>query len=456
MSKKNGDDKTHGFGKTDVRYWKPRLFHSAYFHQGERREVAEWCIKLSHKGQRETINLRTPNQSAAAQRAADIYKRLVGDGWESVIAEWKPKAEARAEIVTVGEFIAAAMAVSDARPATLWDYARALRRIVADVSGVGRDDASRYDGRTGGAEKWREKVDLVALSVITPEKLQSWRLATLKAAGPNPTDQRAAKTSINSIMRLAKSLFAPKILRFIDAMNLPVNPFKDVEFFERSSMRYDSKIDVPTLVEAAQLELSAVPENLEQWKAFVLMLFAGLRRNEADKLRWESIDFMAGLLRIEDHAHFQTKSEDSKGSVELDPEVIAMLRAWRRLDPRGEYVLCSENQARIGTRSRCYRAERTFEALVAWLRSKGITAQKSLHELRKEAGSVVNQAHGIFAASRFLRHSDIAITAKHYLDKKQRVTVGLGSLLTTPATKGNVLDFASAETPATPKPKRRA
>jgi hypothetical protein len=66
---------------------------------------------------------------------------------------------------------------------------------------------------------------------------------------------------------------------------------------------------------------------------------------------------------------------------------------------------------------------------MAWLRGHGITAEKALHELRKEAGSVVAQRHGIFAASRFLRHSDIKLTSAHYVDKKGRVTVGLGGLL---------------------------
>jgi hypothetical protein len=35
---------------------------------------------------------------------------------------------------------------------------------------------------------------------------------------------------------------------------------------------------------------------------------------------------------------------------------------------------------------------------------------------------------GIFAAPKALRHADIAVTAAHYLDKKERVSVGLGAL----------------------------
>jgi len=52
-----------------------------------------------------------------------------------------------------------------------------------------------------------------------------------------------------------------------------------------------------------------------------------------------------------------------------------------------------------------------------------------VHTLRKEFGSLIAQEHGIYAASKLLRHADIQTTANHYLDKKQRITAGLGELL---------------------------
>lgn len=432
----------HGFGKTDVRYWRTRLFRSSYKRGDERREVADWCMKLAHAGRRETLNLRTPNQAAAAQKAADIYRQLVGEGWDAVLMQWKPKAVLSAKPATVGEFVAAVTAVSATRPMSLWEYAKCLRRIAADVSGLPRDDARKWDGRSGGAEKWRETVDALSLSILTPESVQAWRLARLREAGENPAVQRATKTTINSVVRKAKSLFAAKGLRYLDgSLVLPPNPFAGVEFFERASMRYESKIDTPALVEAARTELGSDPAKVEAWKAFVLLMFAGLRKNEADKLRWESVDFTAGVLRIEDHEHFHAKGEASKGSIELDKEVVAMMRGWRARDVAGVYVLRSRVAPIANTKFYHYRAIRTFDALAAWLKAKGITAKKALHELRKEAGSMVADKHGIFAASRFLRHADIGITSAHYLDKKQRVTVGLGGLLSAPVTVSNVTAF---------------
>ena len=79
-----------------------------------------------------------------------------------------------------------------------------------------------------------------------------------------------------------------------------------------------------------------------------------------------------------------------------------------------------------------YRAQRHFDTLIAWLRAKGVAAIKPLHELRKEFGSQLCAKYGIYAASRMLRHADIAITAQHYLDQKERVTFGMGNLLVMP------------------------
>jgi len=63
-------------------------------------------------------------------------------------------------------------------------------------------------------------------------------------------------------------------------------------------------------------------------------------------------------------------------------------------------------------------------------REKGVKSRTPLHTLRKEFGSQICDREGIYAASRALRHADIAITSEHYVDKKKRVVSGLGHLLT--------------------------
>jgi hypothetical protein len=86
-----------------------------------------------------------------------------------------------------------------------------------------------------------------------------------------------------------------------------------------------------------------------------------------------------------------------------------------------------------------YRCTSIFEGLIAWLRKKGVTTNTPLHTLRKEFGSRIAAEHGIYAASRLLRHADIRTTASHYLDKKKRGTAGMGHLLS-----GKVVELGAA------------
>ncbi len=58
-----------------------------------------------------------------------------------------------------------------------------------------------------------------------------------------------------------------------------------------------------------------------------------------------------------------------------------------------------------------------------------VEGYKPLHTLRKEAGSIIATKAGIHAASQFLRHADIQVTAMHYADHKERVTVDMEALL---------------------------
>jgi len=49
--------------------------------------------------------------------------------------------------------------------------------------------------------------------------------------------------------------------------------------------------------------------------------------------------------------------------------------------------------------------------------------------------------HGIYAASRAPGHGSVAVTAAHYLDKKSRVTRGLGA-----AFSDRIVEFKQAQT----------
>jgi integrase len=273
-------------------------------------------------------------------------------------------------------------------------------------------------------------VDAVPLSKVTPDRIQQWRLGYLAKAGNAPDARRRATNSLNAHLRNARALFSPKALAFVkDTLVLPDPlPFAGIKPESRPSTRYISRIDARSILRDAKNELASEPSRMEQFKILCLCLMCGLRKREADALLWRQVDFSKGCITIQTTEYFQPKSEDSHAAIDLEPELLGLLRGWKA-SSKGEFVIQSPNPPRYHTHRTNYRCQREFAALGGWLKGKGITAQKPLHELRKELGAVLASEIGIFAAQQMLRHADIRTTSNHYADKKQRITAGLGSLL---------------------------
>ncbi|MCB1130117.1 MAG: hypothetical protein KDN05_03245 [Verrucomicrobiae bacterium] len=368
-------------------------------------------------------------------------------GWEETLRLHHPQQLNRQEIVagpeevTIGAYIDAAQAVlSGVSARTVAGYATSLRKIAAGIGGV-KSTAARFDHKSGGWERWVAKVDALPLSSLTTAEIERWKRDFLKQRKGNPLEERKARNSANSFIRQARSLFSPKIVRLLDgSLNLPEPvPFSGVTLFPKSSMRYTSKIDIAGIVRDARVELGGpqregetahdFASRLERFKIFLLAAYGGLRRNEIDKLLWEQVDLEQGSVEIRETRYFKPKSEDSRGLIELEPQVVKTLSELKEKTSTGAFVIGASG-ARPQTRAvQWYRAKNHFDGLIEWLRTKGIDDGKPLHVLRKEAGSLVCSSLGLHAASRFLRHSDIRVTAEHYLDTKVKVTVGMGVLL---------------------------
>jgi integrase len=134
------------------------------------------------------------------------------------------------------------------------------------------------------------------------------------------------------------------------------------------------------------------------------------------------------MIQIAPTKWFHPKSEDSIGEVEIDRELVQVFRKYHA-KAKGAFVIESKVKPRLDAKWEHYRCTSIFENLIAWLQGRGVTTKTPLHTLRKEFGSIIAAKHGIYAASRLLRHADITTTAQHYLDKRKRVTSGLDRLL---------------------------
>lgn len=422
--------------KSDPRYWlqknKLRKWEGS----------SSYCVEIQFRGERHSVSTRKGDKQSASRVAADIFLDLLSGGWPSVLLKYRDSTVPKGEdlVGTVGEWITEAKKVSDANPATFNQYAASLRKIVGDLLQL-KKTAARFGPKKGGAAKYREAIDKASLDILSPNNLQEWRIAYVKKAN-TPLKENSRKTSCNSTIRQARSLFSKqKIVKFLPNLRLPdPKPFEEVSLYPRQNSRYHSKLDAETLLVKARDELSEIKPAL--YLTLLLSLATGLRRGEIDSLCWHQVDLKSCLIRVEATDVGALKTQDSRGEVQFDPELAPVLQGFKA-KAKGIFVIESESKPRGKDKSRGakvwgqkYRANDVFDELTTWLRNypqggeKPLkNVQKPLHELRKECGALITQKFGIFAASQALRHSTVATTAAHYADRKERVAVPVGDWL---------------------------
>jgi integrase len=378
-----------------------------------------YYVKLMYQGRRETFCTRSTVRSEAAVKAREIYVFLRANGWDAVLAKYSDKPHA-GPVATVGEFAARVEATFDGQKRTIVDYVMALRRVAADIAGIKRTN-KKCDYRSPQRKAWLAKIDKVPLSALAREKIEAWRTSYI--AGDDLDVIRSKKTSCNSILRQAGALFSPERLERAGLSQL-ANPFEKVRPYQAADMRYKGGLDPEKIFKAALTELASDAEAL---KALLLCLCGGLRRNEADKLEWSAFDWDAGVIRVAPSRVLHIKAKKI-GEVALEPQILGLFRGWHA-KASGSFVMESEIEARPRANYSHYRCQKTFEALGAWLRRQGLASRNPIHELRKMFGSRIYLSYDLLAASLALRHSSVAVTAGHYLQKRPRVVVGFGALL---------------------------
>ena len=194
------------------------------------------------------------------------------------------------------------------------------------------------------------------------------------------------------------------------------------------------------MLRTAQKELAG--KDPDVFLVILLALVAGLRRGEIDQLLWRNVDLDGGRIIVDSSEHGRLKTPESHGTVDIDQHTVEILRGFRAR-ASGKFVI--EGVDAVNGSSRLpwarYRCEAVFERTTWWLRRHGVEGEKPLHTLRKEAGSILASRDGIFAASQFLRHRDIAVTASCYADRKSRITIGAGALFMADKAAENIIEL---------------
>jgi integrase len=411
-------------------------------------------VRLGSRGERTTFPLETANKKEAARKAKAIHEHLLANGWEATLDAFKER-EKRPDTLTIGQYLGEMKKLATVKPATLTANIRCLHHILSGAFRIEPpQEGSKYQPTLAGERgAWLARLDAIRLDQLTPERIAHWLNRFIAQAGNDQLELRTAKLSARSIMQQAGSLFNRRLLDLIQPPGLPENPFAKVHKPKRPSQRYRSNVNFTKLIQAANKDLART--DVEAFKAFVLMSFAGLRRSEADALRWDAVEAEGGFLRLKSTSDFAGKSEESLSDVYLDKEVLKLLIHYRAA-ARGEYVLESDGVSRPGATYAHYRAEETFSRLASWLRRHGVSSPKPLHVLRKEYGSVLAREHGILAASHGLRHSSISLTREHYVDDRSSAVTGLGHLVRIPqgSPKQAKKSVRAAKAPTHRKPRR--
>ncbi len=447
------------YSKNDFRYWEQRVFFPPYTDGGVSKQVKDvYSVRIQFAGRREVFSTGSSSKREAGKEAVRIYHSLNAVGWAKTRQRFKPKKEeihsAKNSDLTIGEYFLEVEKWSTLRPRTLATYTRKFRKIVADIEKISSpDDHSKFDYVNGGCERWKEKIDKVRLSRITPEKVEKWKIAFIRAAGSNHRDEIKARASANTFIRNSRALFSRKLLKNLSHLELPRPlPFDGVELEKTPVRRYQSEIEPQELLTKGYVELAeAKPEDQEvtfkkkpiphdteriqkiaaakaeskheAFKILVLGLCAGLRRDEIDKLQWDNVLWTESAIRIRESEVFSPK-HGSRGDIPIDAEILEFLKLWKSTSTNTFVV--NGVPPRPDATYEHYRANKHQKTLIAWLREKGINSSSPIHALRKEFGSLICQKAGIYVASRMLRHSDIQLTAKHYTDDRDAVTTGLG------------------------------
>lgn len=422
------DKRPRSYSKTDFRYWLSRVNRHTWTVAGVTHQASDYSMRLSHAGKRVYFPLNTPSKETAAKMAADLYRDVQLNGWEEATQKFKRGGaeEPAADAITIGTVISAAATRSiHLKPSTLSGYSTSLRQIAAACAGIVMTKEEKHDYVNGGTAKWRVATEAVPLASLTGAAIRKWQNAYVSAA-KDPLERQRRVNSCNSLRAQASRLFSSSMLQLYRDAELDVtNPFHGVKPLPSRGGRYTARFDAAELLRDAFIELAHGSNTDKQaLRVVVLSLTCGLRRGEVDRLQWSAINFEAGFLTIQTTADGAVKAVGSTRTVGLSPSVCDMLKNWKGTG-KGVYVIAEEGTARPDATFRHYRASRAFNRALEWLRAKLPATTKPLHHLRKEAGAIVAEGRGIYAAATMLGHRDVRTTSDSYAHLREHIGTGI-------------------------------
>src|SRR4029453_14966095 len=297
-------------------------------------------------------SLRTPEIAAAKFRAKRIIEPILNAQWETA-----ERLKSRSAYTTVGQILDRYQASAEDRPATVRNNISALRLLIHTVHSGNPDEQNS--------------------SVLTGELIRQFERIRLAAVKTEP-ERRRTRTSIRSYVVQARSIVAPRKMRFYD----------DLTFPELSSFRSE-RVEMPKRTKPRALDVgviaainNAAPKLAESDPAvyveFLMFSRLGLRNVEIRNARWSWIE--NGRIGIIERPAENFYPKGSEGWVPISPSVLKELMRFRNLST-DDYII----PGRTAT-ERKDAVDRRHSAWVGqWIKNRS----KTSYELRRYAGSLV-------------------------------------------------------------------
>lgn len=269
----------------------------------------------------------------------------------------------------------------------------------------------------------RDKARAIRLSALTAASMLAFRDRSDGAGGYH---RGRSVTSINKLMRSARSMFSRRAMEYYSGLTVPdLSGWLGVSFLpEPKNKRFrripDEKLAAMDsragmMLRAARIAGRDTPRGQRWrngWACFQLMRRCGLRNDEVASLRreWFTKD-SSGRWWIELIERPYWKPKGSSGRVPIAADLHAALMAEfpsaGKVEAENDFLLAGPKTARW---------DGTHIEVNSYVRRFLPDGRKGAYQLRKQWGSEMARRHGLETAASLLRHSGTQTAWDHYFD----------------------------------------
>jgi integrase len=327
--------------------------------------------------------------------------------------------------------------------ATESEAKRRYAQVVLDIS-KGTASVSRRMTLGAAAEKWRAHLEsedreratlaqyeqhlrLHILPVLGRKKLSELNLETVQSFRKFLLAEDEKGTPVRSRALAAKIWITFKSLLKHGRVAYLAQGVSGITPNKRGKRKLEIGVDVPTNEEVKRLYLATAGNAPGQKRKRALLLvaaFCGLRASELRGLRWADVKLDEGELQVTQRADRYNvighpKSESSRRTVPLSPDVVHALREWK-VAQGGFDLVFSNKRGSIESHGNMLRSLKPVMRAAALVRKDG-KSRYALHDFRHYFASWVisprdRGGRGLSPkiAQEWLGHSSIAMTLDVY------------------------------------------